>query len=447
MAPWLLGFVAGVLLGRAGVSSLTLLPVLTLVLATKSATTKKLLFGAALAWGFANGAPTKEEPARDVRIVRSDSPFAAPRPVIVEADGERFQAVAPPGRDVYGSLRFKPQKSALAGGRSTFVARGSPEPESGLFAAAVSALRAWFHGRLEGERPFLRNWLAGILLGERTALPRRVTDAFKRTGTYHLLAVSGLHVSLLVVALSLALRAPFQLAYAVRILPPRLWRHLAAGLNVLAAMLACLYLGVAGMPAAAQRAVLTYVVLQLGAVSAGVPTLKRRLLVAAVLQTLLFPIGFLSEGSLMSWAAYLLVIRGLKGRLVTTQVQLTVMAAAAFGQLPLLGILANLVLVPVFSLLLVLGLVAVAAGPALPGRDLILAMHASFIEIVIQLARLIDAWPWLSLSGDRLPALCQALAWVLSALFLLNTCRNLSIDSYEGEEARCLRSRGSERTW
>lgn len=397
---------------------------------------RAFVFSAAFAWGFANAAPIKEANVDDVKIVRSDSPLAAPRPVIVEVDGRRFQATAPPGSAVDGSLRFKPRNGALSGGQSTFVARSQSVAEDSSFAAAVAGLRAWFHTRLEADRPFMRNWFAGIILGERTVLPRRVTTAFKSTGTYHLLAVSGLHVSLLVVALSLVLRAPFQLAYALRMIRPPAWRHVASGLNILAAVLALLYLGVAGMPAAAQRSVLTYLVIQLGAVTAGIPTLKKRLLMAAVLQTVFFPIGFLSEGSLMSWAAYLLVIRGLRGRMLWTQVQLTVMAAAAFGQLPLLGILANLVLVPVFSLLLVLGLVAVVCGPALPGRELILAMHASFIEIVMRLGQLIEAYPWLSLSGDRLPAVCQGVFWILSAIFLLNTCRILSIDQCELEDTR-----------
>ena len=38
--------------------------------------------------------------------------------------------------------------------------------------------------------------LAGLLLGERTALPREIDDAFRRAGVYHVLAVSGFNVAL-----------------------------------------------------------------------------------------------------------------------------------------------------------------------------------------------------------------------------------------------------------
>ena len=346
-----------------------------------------------------------------------------------------------------GSLRFKPQAQALGSGRSAFVGTSRGETSESLFVDMVATVRRFFHARLEGDRPFMRGWLEGILLGERAALPRKVAEAFKTTGTYHLLAVSGLHVSMLVVALSFVLRAPFQLAYALRLMGPGAWRHVSSGLNVVAGVLAVVYLGTCGMPAAAQRAVFTYIVVEIGAVTIGVPPLSKRLLLAGVLQTVFFPLGLLSEGAVMSWAAYLLVVAGTEGRLISTQVRLTVMAAAAFGQLPLLGIVANLLLVPVFSLLLVLGLFAVLLGPGFPGRDLVLELHASFIEIVIRLAALIERWPWLSLAGDRLPVVCRAGCWILSAKFLLNTCRNLSIDQCEREDIRCLRSPGSEKAW
>ena len=39
--------------------------------------------------------------------------------------------------------------------------------------------------------------LGGLLLGDRTALPRDLDDAFRRAGVYHVLAVSGFNVALL----------------------------------------------------------------------------------------------------------------------------------------------------------------------------------------------------------------------------------------------------------
>ena len=57
--------------------------------------------------------------------------------------------------------------------------------------------------------------LAGLLLGDRTELPRDIDDAFRRAGVYHVLAVSGFNVGILaasVWALCRLLRVPHRVA-------------------------------------------------------------------------------------------------------------------------------------------------------------------------------------------------------------------------------------------
>lgn len=442
MALWLFAFVFGIYLGRAtpsapwlrevsSVNFLALLAGIFLILSTpRFSKLRRHLPLLAVAWGFSNAAPRYAGESVDARVVKVDSWFGTPRPALVTTEHGVFHANVPFAASEWGRLDARGFRPELTG--------GADRPVADLL---VSPLRALFHERLAQDRPFMRNWLVGLILGERTTLPVKVVDAFKKTGTYHLLAVSGLHVSLIVLALSLALRAPFQIAYAARVLSPGAWRQVAAGLNVAAVVMALVYLALTGVPAAAQRAVLTFGVVQLAAVFSGLPSLKQRILAAAVAQTLFFPIGFVSPGAMMSWAAYLVVIDPSRGAL-RKQVLLTAMAAAAFGQLPLLGIAANLLLVPVFSLLLVLGVLAVILPQGFLGRGLLLEMHASFIDIVMALARLIDAVPWLSLSGDALPVGARAAFWVLSALGLSITCRNLSIRGRDLEDTGCQRSLG-----
>ena len=48
--------------------------------------------------------------------------------------------------------------------------------------------------------------MSAIFLGKRRGVPREVTDAFARTGTIHLLAISGLHVGVIFFALKMILR-------------------------------------------------------------------------------------------------------------------------------------------------------------------------------------------------------------------------------------------------
>ncbi len=459
MAVWLFGFCLGVFAGRgfsgayelrsalpAGFLLLVFAGVPCLFFAKRRAQFGGLatltLAVAAAFWGFAHAAPVFVGEPTEGTVVDASSSLADYTPVLVEAKGGVYETAAAASVGAMGELSYGGGVSPFSEGRDRFLVRFDPrrlahEP----LMRGVLALREAFHRRLGADSPFMRDWLSGILLGERTALPRKVTLAFKATGTYHLLAVSGLHVSLIALLLSLGLRLPFHAGYALRLIPAHDWRHYAGLLNVGAAVMAIFYLAVTGMPAAAQRATLTFVIVQLGAAFTGSPPLRVRLLLAATLQSLVFPIGFVSEGSFMSWAAYLIVLEAFQLRPATpraaarlvlfTQFKLTMAAAVAFGQLPLLGLVANLFLVPVFSLLLGLGLLAAVVGPMLPGRNLILALHASFIEIVIRLGELAERFSWLFVTGEGLPVVARLGATVILAWILLNTVRNLSISSYE----------------
>jgi len=59
-------------------------------------------------------------------------------------------------------------------------------------------VKRWAVERLNAELPEASAaLLAGLLMGERAALPRETDDAFRRAGAYHVLAVSGFNVALL----------------------------------------------------------------------------------------------------------------------------------------------------------------------------------------------------------------------------------------------------------
>ncbi|WP_422928443.1 DNA internalization-related competence protein ComEC/Rec2 [Singulisphaera sp. PoT] len=74
-------------------------------------------------------------------------------------------------------------------------------PGSG-FDRWIGAARAWSHGRLvAGLDPRVAPLAAALLLGRREGVDPEVNDAFARTGTTHLLAISGLHLQVLAGAL------------------------------------------------------------------------------------------------------------------------------------------------------------------------------------------------------------------------------------------------------
>jgi competence protein ComEC len=133
--------------------------------------------------------------------------------------------VPPPGRDVRGSLRLDPLRGpadfggfrvghwAAARGldaRATLVGDlGPPRPTPGprgLLRRALERRREIARERLAADRGAEGALLGALLLGERERLPPEVTDAFRRAGLAHVLALSGLHLGLLALGAGALLR-------------------------------------------------------------------------------------------------------------------------------------------------------------------------------------------------------------------------------------------------
>ena len=72
----------------------------------------------------------------------------------------------------------------------------------------LARVRAWSRAQLVGRLdPGIEPLAAAFLLGQREGVDPEVNDAFARTGTTHLLAISGLHLQVLAVAMLFASRA------------------------------------------------------------------------------------------------------------------------------------------------------------------------------------------------------------------------------------------------
>lgn len=88
------------------------------------------------------------------------------------------------------------------------VLREPPKPGFSLYPDLIDPLRRYLANALDrnmpdgGERQFVK----GMILGERDQLSDELYDSFRRTGTAHVLAVSGLHVLLLAYVINLCLQ-------------------------------------------------------------------------------------------------------------------------------------------------------------------------------------------------------------------------------------------------
>lgn len=132
----------------------------------------------------------------------------------VEAAGAIARVAPPlnPGEfDARGYLRARGVRLrfSAAGGSGVWPAAGAP-PGGPRWAVLrwLGATRAWSQETLaEGLDPATAPLATALLLGRREGVAPEINDAFVRTGTTHLLAISGLHLQVLGVALGWTLRA------------------------------------------------------------------------------------------------------------------------------------------------------------------------------------------------------------------------------------------------
>jgi competence protein ComEC len=228
------------------------------------------------------------------------------------------------------------------------------------------AVRRWATGAIASALPEgSAALLAGLLLGERAGLPREIDDAFRRAGTYHVLAVSGFNVALV---------GSSALALLALLGAPRRAALLAAG-----GALAGFALVVGGQPSVL-RATLMGLLLVAAALIERESRLGNALALAALALLVVHPGDLWDPGFQLSFAATAGIVyltrpaaawlgeRGVRrpvalalGVSVAAQAGVLPVMLAHFNQLSLVGPAANLAVVPLAGLATLLGMLALAA--------------------------------------------------------------------------------------
>ncbi|MBI2903158.1 MAG: DNA internalization-related competence protein ComEC/Rec2 [Candidatus Methylomirabilis oxyfera] len=234
--------------------------------------------------------------------------------------------------------------------------------------------------------------LTAMTLGERTEIPPQINQAFVGSGTYHILAISGLNVSLLAGALLFVLKA-------VRV-PLRLRALLSMGLITFYAALA------GGSPSVVRAAVMADVYLLavvLDREADPVNTLALSALALLLWQPLfLWDVGF-QLTFVATWAILAAVNWQSLQRLPTpwrwATAPLVLSAAAFLGTAPILAssfhrlspvaILANLPIVPLSGLLTGTGMLFALLALAIPQS---LGLFATLIGFLIELLVNLAGW-------------------------------------------------------
>jgi competence protein ComEC len=256
----------------------------------------------------------------------------------------------------------------------------------------VTRARGWISARIrEAVRdPRALGVLQGLAVGDTQAMTTEQWRVFAATGTTHLMAISGLHISMVA-----ALAA--WLGGAIVRLPSaqaRRWNAM-HGQVIAGTTAAVLYSSLAGLSVPTQRTLLMLVIYF------GARWYRRQLAVTHALGLslvgvlLIDPFAPLAPGAWLSFGAVAIILLAVAGRVrrdgpiaAFARVQLAVtiglvpLLLAAFGSVSLISPVANVIAIPLFTLVLVptVLLGTCAASLALPAGDWVLALPAHAMQ-------------------------------------------------------------------
>jgi len=275
----------------------------------------------------------------------------------------------------------------------------------GGLGGAGDRLRRWLRAAsapgLAGER---RAVLEGVVLGDDNGLSPGLKTAFRRSGLYHLLAVSGQNVVLL---------AGGMLGLAVLLGLPRAWGHLGALLAIGAYVLAV------GPQPSVIRAAVAGCAVSIAWLAARERDQWHVLLLAAVVLLAWNPYALFDAGFQLSFAAVIAIFlaarplsRELEGYPMPSYLRMALPVAAAcsvatapilwlqFGAVPLLGIVGNALVEPAVGPLLGLAFAAAAVDPVSPALAAGLAyVNGWIVAYVVVCARAVSAVPFAQARG------------------------------------------------
>lgn len=231
------------------------------------------------------------------------------------------------------------------------------------------------------------NLLMALVFGEKTELSKEISNSYTQAGIIHILAISGLHIAL-IYGIILWLTKPL-----LRFKKGRLYIFLFS-LSVL-----WFYTILAGFSASIVRAAVMFSVVALAKIVNRQANIYNSLAVSALILLLynpnyLFDVGFqLSFAAVLSIVIFQPFVRKYsysKHRAILKIKELLLVSLVAqigvlplilyyFGQFPLLFLLANLIAIPLSSLILILGLALIPFNFLFPKAAVYLSILVNFL--------------------------------------------------------------------
>jgi competence protein ComEC len=241
------------------------------------------------------------------------------------------------------------------------------------------------------------NLLMALLFGEKTELSKELSNNYTQAGIIHILAISGLHIAL-IYGIVLWLTKPLQ-----RFKKGKVYVFLIS-LSVL-----WFYAVLAGFSASIVRAAVMFSIIALAKILNRQSNIYNSLALSAMFLLLYNPNYLFDVGFQLSFAAVLsivvfqpfvrkysyskyYVVRETKSLLLISlvaQIGVLPLTLYYFGQFPLLFLVANLIAIPLSSLILILGLVLLPFNFLLPKIAIYLSV---FVNFLIDVMNNFTAW-------------------------------------------------------
>ena len=221
---------------------------------------------------------------------------------------------------------------------------------------SLGAVRQSLHQQL--NQLTNKGFFQAIVLGQRQSISTEQEERFQQLGISHLVAISGLHISIIAgffFILARQLAALVVTTFRMNLSP----LHCAVVMSCIAAFV---YSALAGFAIPTQRALIMWLVVSGAFLMYRSLPFYYSLMIALLLTLVLFPLSVLSVSFWMTYAAMSIICLVLFGRqqkqhwllsMLKIQVAITgitsLFALLFFQQLTLLGLLVNVIIIPVFS--------------------------------------------------------------------------------------------------
>jgi competence protein ComEC len=283
--------------------------------------------------------------------------------------------------------------------------------------------------------------LMALLLGERRQIPDELREAFNRAGVSHILAISGLHVGIAASA------AFFMFKWLLSFATPLLFLGWARKGAALLAIGPVIFYGIlAGMSPSTQRAVIMTTIFLLTFLLEKDHDLFNTLAAAGLIILLFHPPALFSVSFQLSFAAVLSILYGVEKtagcqqRIATRMpsplkpvagfIWVTCLAIIGtaplvmyyFNQLPVFGVLSNLIIVPLVGFVSVpAGLFSIGALNPISADAAVLGLRLSawFVDLSLEIIDLIARCPFSAIKTVT-PSLLEIICYYVLLWCLFN---------------------------